>query len=52
MTEDTESKSVYEYVTYDSDTEASFAKEMEITPGVKLFVKLPSWFVIPTPLGT
>ncbi len=45
-------KSVYEYVVYDSATEESFAKSFENNSSVKLYAKLPSWFTIPTPLGS
>ena len=46
------SKSVYEHVIYDSDTERRFAEEMERHEAVKLYAKLPGWFTVPTPLGT
>jgi type III restriction enzyme len=45
-------KSVYEYVVYDSANEESFAKSFENNDKVKLYAKLPSWFTIPTPLGS
>lgn len=45
-------KSVYEQVVYDSGTEATFAEEMERNDAVKLYAKLPTWFTVPTPLGT
>ena len=45
-------KSVYEQVIYDSDTEATFAGEMERNEAVKIYAKLPGWFTVPTPLGT
>ncbi len=44
-------KSVYDYVIYDSEVEALFARQLEMNSGVKLFTKLPAWFVVPTPLG-
>lgn len=44
-------KSVYDHVVYDSDVERLFAKQLEMNSEIKLFAKLPSWFVIPTPLG-
>lgn len=44
-------KSVYEYVVYDSDIEAEFAKSFEQSQDVKVYAKLPSWFKIDTPLG-
>ncbi len=45
-------KSVYESVLYDSDIERSFADALEKNESVKLYVKLPGWFKIPTPLGS
>ncbi|MCP3940002.1 MAG: DEAD/DEAH box helicase family protein [Desulfobacteraceae bacterium] len=45
-------KSVYEYVVYDSDIEAEFAKSFEQNQDVKVYAKLPSWFKIDTPLGS
>lgn len=45
-------KSVYEYVVYDSANEENFAKSFEQNDRVKMYAKLPSWFAIPTPLGS
>lgn len=46
-------KSVYEYVVYDSGgIEKTFAEQLEMNEAVKVFAKLPSWFKVPTPLGT
>jgi type III restriction enzyme len=36
---------------YDSDTELAFAKQLEAQNEVKLYMKLPGWFHVPTPLG-
>lgn len=44
-------KSVYEYVVYDSDVEREFAKKLDEREDIKLFVKLPGWFEIDTPIG-
>jgi type III restriction enzyme len=44
-------KSVYEYVVYDSEVEREFARQLDEREDIKLFVKLPGWFVIDTPLG-
>jgi type III restriction enzyme len=44
-------KSVYDHVVYESDVERLFANQLEMNSEIKLFAKLPSWFVIPTPLG-
>ena len=44
-------KSVYEYVVYDSDVERKFAEQLDQRADIKLFVKLPGWFEIDTPVG-
>ena len=44
-------KSVYDYVVYDSETEAAFAASLERFTSVKVYAKLPRWFQVPTPLG-
>ena len=45
-------RSIYDYVKYDSAIEAEFARRLELNESVKVYVKLPSWFTVPTPLGT
>ncbi len=45
-------KSIYDYVEYDSDVERSFATELDARDDVRLFVKLPRWFKVETPVGT
>ena len=44
-------KGVYEQVVYDSDTERTFADQLEKNSAVKVYAKLPGWFTVPTPLG-
>lgn len=44
-------KSVYEYVVYESEVERGFAKKLDEREDIKLFVKLPSWFTVDTPVG-
>ncbi len=44
-------KSIYEYVVYDSEVECEFARQLDQREDIKLFVKLPSWFQIDTPVG-
>ena len=44
-------KSVYDHVEYDSVIEKEFANELEKRGDVKLFIKLPSWFKVATPIG-
>jgi type III restriction enzyme len=45
-------KSIYEEVVYDSDTEATFADQLEKNLAIKVYAKLPGWFTLPTPLGS
>lgn len=45
-------KSVYEHIVYDSEVEKEFAKKLDEREDIKLFVKLPAWFKIETPIGT
>ena len=44
-------KSVYEYVVYDSEIEREFAQHLDEREDIKLFVKLPGWFEVDTPVG-
>lgn len=46
------SKSVHEQVIYQSDTERTFAEQLERNEAIKVYAKLPGWFKVPTPLGT
>jgi len=45
-------KSVYDYVVYDSEVEREFARKLDQREDIKLFVKLPDWFKVETPVGT
>ena len=45
-------KSVYEQVVYEFGTESRFAYQLEKNTAVKVYAKLPGWFVVPTPLGS
>jgi type III restriction enzyme len=44
--------SIYEYVEYQSAVERRFAENLDKREDIKLFVKLPEWFKIDTPIGT
>lgn len=44
-------KSLYERFVYDSDVEKRFAEKLETMGPVKVYVKLPAWFKVPTPVG-
>ena len=43
--------SLYSHIIYDSQNEATFAKELEVSKEVAVYVKLPSSFFISTPVG-
>ena len=43
--------SLYNYVVYDSKVESKFASRLENDPDVELYIKLPEWFKINTPIG-
>ena len=45
-------RSVYDHVIFDSDTEREFVETLETLDFVKLYVKLPAFFKVPTPIGT
>jgi type III restriction enzyme len=44
-------KTVYDLIPCDSDVEKEFVKGLEAREDVKLYVKLPGWFTVPTPVG-
>jgi len=44
-------KSVHEQVIYQSDTERTFAEDLEQNDAIKVYAKLPTWFKVSTPLG-
>lgn len=44
--------SIYEEVFIDSEVEREFSEAMSFRTDIKLFVKLPGWFMIDTPIGT
>ena len=44
-------KSLFDAVEYDSEVEKQFARDLDSNENVKLFVKLPGWFRIDTPVG-
>ena len=49
--EEKKKKSVYDSVVIDSSNEEDFTKEFLNNPNIKLFVKLPNKFFVPTPIG-
>jgi type III restriction enzyme len=44
-------KSIYDQVIFDSDIEKGFAETLEAMVEEKLFIKLPDWFLVTTPIG-
>lgn len=44
-------KSVYEYVVYESEVERELARSLDEREDIRLFVKLPDWFKVDTPVG-
>jgi type III restriction enzyme len=44
-------RGIYDYVHYDSDTESRFVQDLDHDDRVRLYVKLPRWFTVPTPIG-
>ena len=45
-------KSIFDYVEYDSEVERLFASVLDSRSDIKLFLKLPSWYLIETPVGS
>jgi type III restriction enzyme len=44
-------KALYDLIPCDSEVERQFVKELEARDDVKLYLKLPHWFTVPTPVG-
>lgn len=44
-------RSIYDRIIIDSDAEREFVKELEKWETVRLYMKLPRWFTVPTPMG-
>lgn len=47
-----EKKGIYSHIEFDSDIERDFAIKLNAREDVKLFVKLPFWFKVDTPIGS
>lgn len=43
--------SLFEQVAFDSGIEKAFAEELNHRDDIRMFVKLPGWFTVPTPVG-
>lgn len=44
-------RSIYDAIVFDSEVEQNFAIDLDKDERIKLFVKLPSWFKVTTPVG-
>ena len=44
-------KCIYDLVPCDSEVERRFVADLEARADVKLYMKLPHWFTVPTPVG-
>ena len=44
-------KTDFDYIVFDSDVERQFAEKLDTREDIKLFMKLPAKFKIPTPVG-
>lgn len=44
-------RSIYDYIVCDSLTERKFVETLERRDDVRLYLKLPAWFKVPTPVG-
>lgn len=49
--EEKKKKSLYDSIVTDSENEKDFTEEFINNPNIKLFIKLPNKFFIPTPIG-
>jgi len=43
--------SIYEAIVFDSEVEQKFAIDLDKDERIKLFIKLPGWFKVGTPIG-
>lgn len=46
-----EDKALFDTIEYESEVERQFAQDLDNHENVRLFLKLPSWFKIDTPIG-
>jgi type III restriction enzyme len=44
-------RGVYDQISWQSEIERKFVADLENDERVKLFIKLPGWFLVPTPVG-
>ncbi len=48
----TDGSGLYDAIGVDSETERTFVRDLERRDDVKLYIKLPDWFTVNTPIGT
>jgi type III restriction enzyme len=44
--------SIYDHIVWQSETERKFTEKLKNRMDVRLFIKLPAWFKVATPVGT
>ncbi len=44
-------KSIYDAIEYESEVERQFASDLDSREDVEVFLKLPDWFEVDTPVG-
>ncbi len=44
--------SIYDAILWESEVERAFAEAMSTRQDIRMFIKLPSWFKVETPIGT
>ncbi len=50
-TDESNDRAVYDLIPCDSEVERQFVQDMEARQDVRVYIKLPSWFSVPTPVG-
>jgi type III restriction enzyme len=45
-------RSIYDAIVHDSDVEMNFALDLEYDEQIKLFIKMPNWYKVETPVGS
>lgn len=45
-------RSIYDHIIFDSDNERTFVEGLENRDDVKIYIKLPAFFKVPTPIGS
>ena len=51
VVETADGKAVYDLIPCDSEVERKFAEDLEARNDVRLYLKMPYWFTVPTPVG-